>query len=99
MHARMAPSRRDFIKLAGLGLGSLALNPGPLETIQRLPQFPAGDLLGRVAVTPNFYSTTLRSQPDENAPILRNVAQDEVVIWQREVIGTNVAGRTNRRWV
>jgi len=52
-----------------------------------------------VAVTPNFYSTALRAQPDENSPILRNVAQDEVVVWHREVIGTNVAGRVNRRWV
>lgn len=64
-----------------------------------MPQFPAGDYLGRVAVTPNFYSTALRAQPDENSPVLRNVAQDEVLVWHREVIGTNVAGRVNRRWV
>ena len=87
------------MKLAGLGLGSLALRPGPFEATRRLPQFPAGDYLGRVAVTPNFYSTSLRAQPDENAAALRDVQQDEVVIWQREVIGSNVAGRVNRRWV
>ena len=73
MHKNTLPSRRDFLKLAGLGLGSLAFRPGPLEGIQRLPQFPAEDYLGRVAVTPNFYSTALRSQPDENAPVLRDV--------------------------
>ncbi len=99
MHKNTLPSRRDFLKLAGLGLGSLALRPGPLNHVRRLPQFPAGDYLGRVAVTPNFYTTALRSQPDENAPVLRDVPQDEVVIWHREVIGTNVAGRLNRRWV
>ena len=99
MRKNTPPSRRDFLKLAGLGLGSLAFRPTPLESVKRLPQFPAGDYLGRVAVTPNFYSTALRAQPDENSPILRNVAQDEVVIWHREVIGTNVAGRINRRWV
>jgi lipoprotein-anchoring transpeptidase ErfK/SrfK len=99
MHETMLPSRRDFLKLAGLGLGSLAFRPGPLHGIRQLPQFPVGDYLGRVAVTPNFYSTALRIQPDENAQTLRDVPQDEVVIWHREVIGTNVAGRLNRRWV
>jgi lipoprotein-anchoring transpeptidase ErfK/SrfK len=99
MQKTPSPSRRDFIKLAGLGLGSLAFAPHPPETIARLPQFPAGDFLGRVAVTPNFYSTELKPQPNENAPALRNVGQDEIVVWLRDVIGTNVAGRTNVRWV
>ena len=92
------PSRRDFIKLAGLGLGSLAIPFRPPETVARLPQFPQGDRLGRVAVTPNFYSTALRSQPTEGAPTIRAVGQDEVVVWLRDVVGTNVAGRSNRRW-
>ncbi len=91
-------SRRDFLKLAGLGLGSLALRPAPFNSALRLPQFPQGDYLGRVAVTPNFYSTELKAQPDENAPVLRNVVQDEVLVWLRDVIGTNVAGRSNKRW-
>ncbi len=91
-------SRRDFLKLAGLGLGSLALRPAPSESVPRLPQFPQGDFLGRVAVTPNFYSTELKSQPNENAPVLRNVVQDEVLVWLRDVIGTSVSGRSNRRW-
>jgi lipoprotein-anchoring transpeptidase ErfK/SrfK len=92
------PSRRDFLKLAGLGLGSLALRPAPGNSANSLPQFPAGDYLGRVAVTPNFYSTSLRAQPNENAAAIRNVAQDEVVVWLRDVVGSNVAGRTNLRW-
>lgn len=99
MHEKSLPSRRDFLKLAGLGLGSLALRPRPLDRVPNLPPFPAGDYLGRVAVTPNFYSTALRSQPNENAPLLRDVLQDEVLVWQREVVGTNVMGRVSRRWV
>lgn len=99
MTERRRPSRRDFLKLAGLGLGSLAFRAGPIETVRPLAQFPTGDRLGRVAVTPNFYSTALRSQPDEAAGVIRDVAQDEVVVWQREVIGSTVAGRTNKRWV
>lgn len=64
-----------------------------------LPQFPAGDYLGRVAVTPNFYSTELKAQPNETAAAIRSVGQDEIVVWHREVIGTGVSGRTNLRWV
>lgn len=87
------------MKLAGLGVGALAFAPQPLEILPHLPQFPQGERLGRVAVTPNFYSTELKSQPSETAPAIRNVNQDEVVVWLREVIGTNVAGRVNMRWV
>src|SRR5512143_1264924 len=100
MHKPARLSRRDFIKMAGLGLGSLAFNPKmPVPSPRPLPQFPAGDRLGRVAVTPNFYSTQLKPQPNENAPKIRDVGQDEIVTWQREVVGTSVSGRTNTRWV
>lgn len=98
MHSNTPPSRRDFLKLAGLGLGTLALRPAPIKSGKRLPQFPAGDYLGRVAVYPNAYSTELKSLPDENAPAIRPAAQDEVVTWLRDVVGTSWAGRTNRRW-
>ena len=93
-------SRRDFMKLAGLGLGALAFSPKePLRWPRLLPQFPQGERLGRVAVTPNFYSTQLKAQPNENANRIRDVAQDEIVVWQREVVGSSVSGRTNTRWV
>ncbi len=61
-------SRRDFLKLGGLGLGAIALNPfkQPLKRISPLVTFPAGDRLGRIAVTPNFNSTELKAAPDEN---------------------------------
>ncbi len=99
MHISHPPSRRDFIKLAGLGIGALAFGPPRFQRQPALAQFPAGDRLGRVAVTPNFYSTPLMSQPNENSTKIRDAQQDEIVAWQREVIGTNVMGRTNTRWV
>jgi lipoprotein-anchoring transpeptidase ErfK/SrfK len=90
-------SRRDFLKLAGLGAGALAFRnlPRPLS----LPQFPAGDRLGRVAVTPNFYSTELKAHPNGNDPAIRNVGQDEVVVWQREVIGSTGFSGNSQTWV
>ena len=99
MKSNRSLSRRDFIKLAGLGLGALAFETPHFQTLPTLAQFPAGDSLGRVAVIPNFYSTELRSQPNENAPTIRIQNQDDVVVWQREVVGTNVSGRTSTRWV
>jgi lipoprotein-anchoring transpeptidase ErfK/SrfK len=91
-------SRRDFIKLGGLGLTSMALSRFAPGARPGLPQFPEGERLGRVAVTPNFYSTRMMTQPNENAAVVRNVNQDEVVAWLRDVVGGSVAGRTNRRW-
>ncbi len=95
-------SRRDFLKVAGLGLGALAFRPSMNKAFTSgyaLPQFPGGDRLGRVAVTPNFYSTELKPRPNANEVAIRNVGQDEVVVWQREVIGTEVMGRNNKTWV
>jgi hypothetical protein len=95
-------SRRDFLKAAGVGLGALALRPSISKALTpglSLPQFPAGDKLGRVAVTPNFYSTELKPRPSANEVAIRSVGQDEVVVWQREVVGTEVMGRNNKKWV
>lgn len=95
------PSRRDFLKLAGLGAGALAFSrfQNAPRLPASLPQFPAGDLLGRVAVTPNFYSTELKPGPNSNLPAIRNVAQDEVFVWQRQVAGTDAYGGVSKRWV
>lgn len=47
-------SRRDFLKLAGLGLGALAFRHYPLPLLEdyaipkRLAQFPEGKTIGRV---------------------------------------------------
>ncbi len=92
-------SRRDFLKLAGLGVGALAFNPlqpHPDET--NLPQFPQGDRLGRVAVTPNYYSTELKPRPDKDALAIKNLNQDEVVVWLRDVVGTDAYYGLSRSW-
>jgi lipoprotein-anchoring transpeptidase ErfK/SrfK len=95
-------SRRDFLKIAGLGAGALAFDPfwGARDFgVPALAQFPAGDRLGRIAVTPYFNSTVLRSGPNENAAAIRNIGQDEVVVSLREVVGTTATGGTSRQWV
>jgi L,D-transpeptidase catalytic domain len=94
-------SRRDFLKLTGLSLGAMALNPFKrrFNSVAPLAQFPAGDSLGRVAVTPNFYSTELKAAPGDTAATIRTVGQDEVVVWLREMVGSTAHGGTSKRWV
>lgn len=75
-------SRRDFLKLAGAGLGALAFHPfKPLELPAPLPQFPAGDRLGRV-----FSRIDIRSEPHFNAPSVGVLYDDHVVVCQQEVV-------------
>jgi len=89
-------SRRDFLKLTGLGLGALAFNPFKPESFPlALPQFPTGDHLGRV-----FGKTDIHSEPSFNAPAVKTVYDDEVVVWQQEVItrGALNFDVINQRW-
>ncbi len=75
-------SRRDFIKTAALGLGGLALQP--LGRLLALPEFPQAERLGRVV----YAGVELKERPDEAAQTLRRLAEDEVVVWQRAVVGS-----------
>ncbi len=95
-------SRRDFLKLASLGVGTMAFRPKSigfeyLSIPKQLPQFPNSAMIGRV-VDP----VSLRSSPSNN-PILNNAIQelqaDTLVEWGREVIGSVVGGLSNQRFI
>jgi hypothetical protein len=103
---KRAFSRRDFLKLAGLGLGSMALNPMGGGFFRPEYQFPSGERLGRISVYPNLYSTDVKARPDAYSATIRNVSEDLVVENLREVVGTSTysAGNTvfqgsSRTWV
>jgi hypothetical protein len=92
-------SRRDFMKVTGVGLGALALRPFDFETLytpKRLPQFPASEIIGRIVG-----DTDLRNRPT-NDPLLNTsigiLEQDTLVEWGREVIGS-VAGLPNQNYL
>jgi len=91
-------SRRDFLKLSGASLGSLAFRrfEGIIPAGQN--QFPEGEKLGRVSVSPYFYSTALKSAPDRNASTIASLDEDTVVVWMREVVGTDHYS-PSKRWV
>src|SRR5258705_2717529 len=89
-------SRRDFLKLTGVGLGALAFNPfKPQRSPLALPQFPVGDRLGRV-----FGKTDIHSEPSFNAPAVKTLYDDEIVVWQQEVITSGALDQNiiNQRW-
>ncbi len=97
-------SRRDFLKLAGLGLGAMAFNPKFLPDLEylslpkRLPQFPASQIIGRVVDT----GVDLRSQPTNDPGLNTSIAKleaDTLLEWNREVVGNVVGGLSNQRYV
>jgi len=104
-------SRRDFLKLAGLGMGAMALRPGnsllnlPATTrAKALPDFPQGDLLGRncTADTSLQWGGTvpIMSGPDVGSKKVRDAHRDEVFSWLRELSGTSIDYNiSNQRWV
>lgn len=103
-----AVSRRDFLKLAGLGLGTLAMNPFERFSSSEPPflQFPSGDRLGRVSVYPDWYYTEIKSKPTANSSTVRKIDDDGVIEWVREVIGSDafsidtlVAQGPSKTWV
>src|SRR5689334_14537484 len=92
-------SRRDFMKVAGVGLGALAFRPFDFETLytpKRLPQFPASEIIGRMTGL-----TDIRSRPSNDdlvgAPVF-TVQDDDLFEWTREVVGTAV-GLTNQKYL
>jgi lipoprotein-anchoring transpeptidase ErfK/SrfK len=84
-------SRRDFLKLSVLGLGTLALRP--LSSLA-LPEFTQGERLGRVTVG----KVDVFANPNMDGQIVGALYEDNVVPWIREVVGP-MPGRINQRWV
>src|SRR3990172_5361893 len=98
-------SRRDFLKLSGLGLaglGALGFNPYGAPDLEyssspkRLPQFPDSEIIGRT-VDPGI---DLRTSPT-NDPLnsISKLPADTLVIWGREVVGNVIGGQSNLRYV
>jgi L,D-transpeptidase-like protein len=97
-------SRRDFLKLAGVGLGALAFNPYRMRILEdfstpkRLPQFPASEIIGRV-LEPGI---DLRNQPTNDESLNSSIAKlnaDTLVEWGRQVVGKVIGGLSNQRYV
>jgi hypothetical protein len=89
----MSLSRRDFLKLVGGAAGALALNP--FSRVLPLPEFPQSPRLGRNCTGGKI---TIHSMPQGNGPVVKEIYEDTVLPWLREVVGYK-EGHINQRWV
>ncbi len=101
-------SRRDFLKLAACGLGGLALRPwqnaaasfsyptASSPWIAGIPDFPEGDLLGRVAQG----VAEVKARPDIETQTIKILYEDAVFPWLNEVSGEKPAYVfNNQKWI
>lgn len=87
-------ARRDFLKLASLSLGSIALRPW--IRLLELPEFPVADRLGRVCVG----MVELKARPDPDSQTVGAQYEDAVLPWIREIVGQKPAYIfSNQHWV
>jgi lipoprotein-anchoring transpeptidase ErfK/SrfK len=96
--SRLAFSRRDFLKTSLLGLSGMAL-PGWLNDavpavnrVLPLAEFPAGERLGRVLGG----KVEVKAKPDDAAPTVKELFEDSVVVWNRELVGSRPLWITQR---
>jgi len=87
-------TRREFLKLGVLTLGTVALRPW-VEWKQLVADWPDAERLGRICVG----KVDIRARPSADSPSVGVLYEDAVVVWLREVVGEVPAGRQSRRWV
>jgi lipoprotein-anchoring transpeptidase ErfK/SrfK len=74
-------SRRNFIKLAGIGVTGIIISPKTNFT--DLAEFPSYDRLGRVCI---IGMVNIKSSPNEESQTVGVLYEDAVVPWLRDVV-------------
>jgi lipoprotein-anchoring transpeptidase ErfK/SrfK len=87
-------NRRDFLKYSMAGFGFLAVKPN-LDWLMPAAEIPQSERLGRIAVG----MVNLRARPSADAPSVGKLYQDQLVQWNRDVIGDLPTGLLNRKWI
>lgn len=75
-------SRRSFLKLAALGIGSFGMRT--FNRFLQMPEFPVSERLGRA-----FAKVEIKAKPDIDAQTVGVIYDDTVLPWLREVVGRN----------
>lgn len=93
-------TRREFLKLSGMFVGALALQPPKKSFAKSLFQYAQGARLGRVCAGMEGAWFKLKSEPNVNAPETEIVWRDDVLEWKREVVANSLDLNTyNQKWV
>lgn len=107
-HPKTRFSRRDFLKVAGIGLGGVVVVPRIEHLLSRsqavtLPDFPQAELLGRnCAADANLSGgkIEMKVRPEMNSQTVRDVYRDEVFAWIREVSAETISYDVpSQRWL
>lgn len=103
MHRKL--SRRDFLKVAGVGLGALAFKPFNLDAYyenlyapKRLPQFPASEVIGRLVDATDVRRMPAPTDASGLDTSLGILPADTLIPWEREALG-NVPALTNQKYL
>ena len=86
-------SRRDFLQVSLLAMSSLAFTPWNYWS-QMAADWQNGGKFGRVCLG----KVSIRSKPSPDAPVVKDIYDDAIVVWLREVVGA-APGYGSRRWV
>lgn len=88
-------SRRNFIKLVGVGITGLGINPK--VHFNALAEFPSYDRLGRVCI---IGMVNIKSAPYEDSQTVGVLYEDAVIPWLREVVAKEPNyNYFNQKWV
>jgi len=101
-------SRRDFLKILGVGAGVLFLPDRLLykpetQPLLSLPEFPSYETLGRncsADTDPSGGKIEMKAGPSVNSATIRDVYRDEVFAWIKEVSADVISYDVpSQRWV
>lgn len=87
-------TRRQLIKMGAFGAGAVLLRP-MVKRFEQIVEWPQTSLLGRVCVE----KVNIRQRPTADSPSAGELYFDDIVIWNREVVGDVPEYRMSSRWV
>ena len=77
-------NRREFLKLGAMGASAFALAPGFRKNNQNVA-FPEAERIARIVVG----KTGVYSRPDINSPQVGSLYENQLLAWNRELVGSN----------
>jgi lipoprotein-anchoring transpeptidase ErfK/SrfK len=88
-------SRRDFIRLVGIGITGFGLTP--LSKLNSYIEFPDNERLGRICI---LGKVEIKAQPYEGSQTIGVLYEDAVVAWLREVAAKEPNyNYYNQKWI
>ena len=86
-------TRRNFLKIGAVGLSSIYVRPW-LKWAELQSDWPDAERMGRVCKGTVY----VRSRPLVDGPVVKEIYDDAIVVWLRNVVGEN-PGTGSSQWV